>query len=168
MKKTILKTVVATAVVAATMVVSSVATFAEGTVTYNFANTTNSDITAIHFDAGCKADEVSFCTDSSKNIALFSDENLTVNGKLKPILVDYTHISEDYAGNSKLADYEKYLSSTAKEGTLTGTKFTHALVSGSSGDGTNKFVNLTVAKDDTIEIYYFGADSHGAPGKAST
>jgi len=154
MRKSLLKTIVATAVVGATMALTSVAAMAADTV-YNFAN---SSLSAFTFDPDTTptnqlgADTSDF--GGKVTIHGYTDKSGKIQ-KYKPALVDYTNNANEY------------LSVACGSGTLADTVFTKAIVSTNGSTADFPFVSVSGIKaNDEIEIYYFGADSKGASGKA--
>lgn len=149
--KRILTSALAAVMTASVLSVGMISSVSAASTIYNFA-----EITSSYAVSNYGSTITTLSTSADENLDLFGDGVVTVNGKLKPAVINYP--------NGKKPEY---LSTAATEGTLKGTVFTQAVVSTSGGNGSNKFVDVKVKEGDILEVYYFGADSGGATGKTS-
>jgi hypothetical protein len=154
MKKVILKSMVAAAVVGVAVAISSVAAFAATSV-YNFEKVTNG--TYSEWSSSDPTNVIKDDTDLTFSTA--NANTITAVGTLQPVLRTYYNVSESN---------KNYLSVAPTEGTLADTTLQAALYS-YKGNANKEFIKISdVSKGDTIEVYFFGCDGKGASGKATS
>lgn len=165
MKKTFFKAAVATSVLAATMALCSVATMAAQRI-YNIADVTN--ISTWHDYDDEKVDG-SGQTGNKVDGTISAETTLTFGGEsdttgTNPIVVKTTDkpaaVQYDVEGNSS----KNYLTESCGKGSLKEKVFTKAIITFSGATG--EFMEIQNLKQgELVELYYFGSDTKGAPGK---
>ena len=151
--KRFLSSVLATVMAVASMSIGMTSTAMAGTGNYSFSGL--SVLTAHAYD-GKDPDKIT------------ADVVVSPEGSANTVTAKATSSKAlcyvNYVGNSK-----GYLTSASDKGVLAGTVFTDAIITQSTNSSSQPILTISdVEAGATVGVYFFGSDSKGATGKAST